>query len=247
MCIAAFRFGADTGYRLAFAANRDELHTRATAKAAWWDDHPTVLGGRDGVAGGSWLAVNRRGWLAAVTNLPQEAPRRFPRSRGDLVSGFLVGDGSAAEFAAQFADDSAEFGPCNLLVWDGSELHYAATGLSPRSLKPGTHALGNAPLGADWPRVHRAEAGFTAALASTDPQAALLAMLSDRDAAAPESADAALERRRTEIFITDPRYGTRSSTLVLIDHAGSVTFLERSFAADAEVLGDMRYTFTIES
>lgn len=246
MCIAAFRFGPDADYRLAFAANRDELHTRATAKAAWWGDHPTVLGGRDRVAGGSWLAVNRRGWLAAVTNLPQDEPRTFPRSRGDLVSGFLIGENPAAQFAAQFANDSAEYGPCNLLVWDGTELHYAATGLGSRSLDPGTHALGNAPLGSDWPRVHRAEAGFSAALATADPEAALLAMLSDRDATTPESADAALARRRTEIFINDPRYGTRSSTLVLIDHAGSVTFVERSFGADAEVLGDARYTFTIE-
>jgi uncharacterized protein with NRDE domain len=247
MCIAAFRFGSDTDYRLAFAANRDELHTRSTAQAAWWEDHPTVLGGRDRVAGGSWLAINRRGWLAAVTNLPQDEPRTFPRSRGDLVSGFLIGDGSAAQFAAQFANNSAEYGPCNLLVWDGTELHYAATGLRSRNLEPGTHALGNAPLGSDWPRVRRAEAGFTAALASTDPQAELLAMLSDRDATEHESADAALARRRTEIFITDPRYGTRSSTLVLVDHAGSVTLVERSFGADADVLGDVRYTFTIES
>ncbi len=247
MCIAAFRFGPGTNYRLAFAANRDELHTRATATAAWWEDHPTVLGGRDRVAGGSWLAVNRHGWLAAVTNLPQEQPRTFPRSRGDLVSGFLIGATSAAHFAAQFANDSAEYGPCNLLVWDGTELHYAATGLGSHSLMPGTHALGNAPLGSDWPRVHRAEAGFSAALASDDPQAALLAMLSDRDATAPESAQATLARRRTELFITDPRYGTRSSTLVLIDHAGSVTFVERSFGADADVLGAVRYAFEVET
>jgi len=245
MCIAAFAFGPDSSYRLAFAANRDELHARATSQAAWWQDTPSVLGGRDRVAGGGWLAVNRRGWLAAVTNLPQSAPRTFPRSRGELVSGFLTGDRSAAQFAADFSDRSADFGPCNLIVWDGVEFHYAATGLERRRLVPGTHALGNAPLGSDWPRVHKAEAGFTAALASDDPEEALLRMLSDRETVALDSADAALARRRTEIFITDARYGTRSSAVVLITHEGAVTFIERSFGADGLALGDARYTFEI--
>jgi uncharacterized protein with NRDE domain len=243
MCIAAFVFGSDSRYRLAFAANRDEVHSRATVQAAWWEDSPDVLGGRDRVAGGSWLAVNRRGWLAAVTNLPQSEPRTFPHSRGELVSGFLTGDGSAAEFATDFCDRSADFGPCNLLVWDGTELYYAATGLERRRLVPGTHALGNAPLGSDWPRVQKAEAGFTAALASADPEAALLTMLSDREAVVPDSADAALARRRTEIFINDARYGTRSSTVVLMTHEGAVTFVERGFGADGHTLGDARYTF----
>jgi len=247
MCIAALAFGDVRGYRFVFAANRDELHARATAQAAWWDDTTGVLGGRDLVAGGSWLAVNRQGWLAAVTNLPQDVPRAFPRSRGDLVKGFLTGHRSAAEFAAGFAASSSEYGPCNLLVWDGAELGYAATGLEARTLTPGTHALGNAPLGTDWPRVRRAEAGFTAALGTGDPESALLAMLSDREVVAVDSADAALARRRTEIFITDARYGTRSSTVVLMNDAGGVTFVERSFDAAGRARGDARYTFDIDA
>ena len=113
--------------------------------------------------------------------------------------------------------------------------------------EPGTHALGNAPLGTDWPRVRRAEAGFTAALATDDPENALLTMLSDREGVAVDSADAALARRRTEIFITDARYGTRSSTVVLMTAAGGVTFIERSFAADGHARGDARYTFQIDA
>jgi len=245
MCIAALAFGDVPSYRFVFAANRDELHARATAQAAWWDDTAGVLGGRDLVAGGSWLAVNRRGWLAAVTNLPQDVPRAFPRSRGDLVKGFLTGNRAAGEFAAEFAANSGAYGPCNLLVWDGTVLCYAATGLAARPLAPGVHALGNALLGTDWPRVRRAEAGFTAALDTDDPESALLAMLSDREAVAVDSADAALARRRTEIFITDARYGTRSSTVVLVNDAGGVTFIERSFGADGNARGDARYTFDI--
>ena len=66
MCIAAFGFGPIAGFRLAFAANRDELHVRPTARAAWWDEAPSVLGGRDLTAGGSWLGIDRRGRLSIV-------------------------------------------------------------------------------------------------------------------------------------------------------------------------------------
>jgi uncharacterized protein with NRDE domain len=245
MCIAAFAFGRGTDYRLVFAANRDELHTRPTAQADWWPDATTILGGRDLVAGGSWLAVDRRGRLAAVTNLPPRSPRDYPRSRGSLVRDFLAGDRSAAEFATAFAAQSADFGPCNLLVWDGEEFHYAATDVMPRRLEPGMHALGNAPLGADWPRVRRAQEGLRASLENADPEDALLEMLANGSAGPAESADAALARRRTEIFIADSHYGTRSSTVVLIAADGHARFTERSFAANGRATGERRHDFAV--
>jgi uncharacterized protein with NRDE domain len=247
MCIAAFGFGSTPGYRLAFVANRDELHSRPTAKADWWEEAPDLLGGRDLTAGGSWLAIDRRGRLAAVTNLPQATPKQFPRSRGALVSGFLTNDDSAADFAAEFAANADQFGPCNLLVWDGDELHYATTGASSAQIEPGIHALANAPLGADWPRVHRAEQGLRDALNAEDTEMQLLSFLANGEAGDAEDSDAALARRRTEIFVHHPRYGTRSSTVVLITDDGNVVFTERSYASDAAPTGLERYTFSIEN
>lgn len=245
MCIATFAFGLGADYRLVFAANRDELHTRPTAEADWWSDVTTILGGRDLVAGGSWLAVDRCGRLAAVTNLPPTVPRDYPRSRGSLVREFLSGDRGAAQFAADFAAQSGDFGPCNLLVWDDRAFYYAATGITPRRLEPGIHALGNAPLGADWPRVHRAGEGLRASLKAVAPEAALLEMLANGGAGAAASADAALARRRTEIFITGAHYGTRSSTVVLIAADGNARLVERSFAANGRAAGERRHEFTI--
>jgi uncharacterized protein with NRDE domain len=244
MCIAAFAFGVNPDHTLVFAANRDELHTRPTAAADWWPDAPTILGGRDLLAGGSWLAVDRRGRLAAITNLPQEHPRTFTRSRGSLVRDFLSSDQTAAEFAARFAASSADFGPCNLLLWDGAEFLYAATGVGPMRLQAGVHAISNAPLGADWPRVHRAQKSFSASLGESQPEAALLEMLSNGAQGAAESADAALARRRTEIFITDAHYGTRSSTVIVLSADGHARFFERSFGADGQASGERSYAFS---
>lgn len=247
MCIAAFAFGVSPDHKLVFAANRDELHTRPTAAADWWPDAPTILGGRDLLAGGGWLAVDRRGRLAAVTNLPQEQTRTHPHSRGSLVRDFLSGDRTAAEFAAGFAAASAGFGPCNLLLWDRTEFHYAASGVGPVRLHAGVHAISNAPLGADWPRVHRAQDGLSARLGEKDPTPALLKMLFNGAAGGTESADAALARRRTEIFIRDAHYGTRSSTVVVMGADGQSSFYERSFAADGRASDERAYTFQVSA
>ena len=230
-----------------FAANRDELHTRPTAAADWWPDAPTILGGRDLLAGGGWLAVDRRGRLAAITNLPQENPRKFARSRGSLVRDFLSSDQTAAKFAAGFAASSADFGPCNLLLWDGAEFHYAATGVAPMQLHAGVHAISNAPLGADWPRVRRAQESLSGSFGKSQPEASLLELLSKGAEAAAESADAALARRRTEIFITDAHYGTRSSTVIVLGADGRARFCERSFRADGQASGESSYAFSVSA
>ena len=90
-----------------------------------------------------------------------------------VVSGFLGGNSSAADFAAEFSAAADQFGPCNLLVWDGAELHYASTGAASSQIEPGIHALGNAPLGANWPRVLRAEQGLRDALDAGNPEAGI--------------------------------------------------------------------------
>jgi uncharacterized protein with NRDE domain len=48
------------------------------------------------------------------------------------------------------------------------------------------------------------------------------------------------ERILSSVFIRSPDYGTRSSTVVLISRDHTVTFIERSFGADARPLGTIR-------
>ena len=61
--------------RWSIAANRDEYYRRPTAKAAFWQDHPDILAGRDLECMGTWLGVTRAGRFAALTNF------RDPRKR----------------------------------------------------------------------------------------------------------------------------------------------------------------------
>ncbi len=78
MCLIGFAWNAHPDYRLIFGANRDELHDRPAAPAAWWSDHPQILAGLDLKAGGSWMGATRRDRFAAVTDfaIPVTKSRR---------------------------------------------------------------------------------------------------------------------------------------------------------------------------
>ena len=72
--------------RILLAANRDERIERPwDPPAAWWPDHPGIVGGRDRTGGGTWMAINRHGVVATVLNRPGTlGPATGKRSRGDL-------------------------------------------------------------------------------------------------------------------------------------------------------------------
>ena len=57
MCLVLIAWRVHPNYRCLVAANRDELHTRPAAAAAWWPDRPKILAGRDLEAGGTWLGI----------------------------------------------------------------------------------------------------------------------------------------------------------------------------------------------
>ncbi len=244
MCLVTFALGSSASYPLVFAANRDELHTRPTASAEWWPEPPSILGGRDLLAGGSWLAVDRRGRLAAVTNIPSDDARDNARSRGALVRDFLSRDQSAADFVATVATELDAYRPFNFLAYDGKELHFAGSADDAHRFEPGIHAFSNAPLGADWPKIHAARTGLAEHLEKDDLEEALFALLvSDADNGGPNDR---LSRRK-KIFVKDTRYGTRSSTVVLLSAEGHLRFAERSFSAAGARNGERIHEYAIDA
>jgi len=241
MCLVVLGLEASEHYSLLFGANRDERHARPSAPAAWWPDHPHVLGGRDLVAGGSWLAVDRRGRLAAVTNFRDPSAVPAPRSRGELVADYLAGAASPGDFVAALQDRSADYGPFSLLLLEDAELRYVSNRAPNARLGRGVHALSNAAYGVEWPKVQSARAGVEALLTSDAPEHALFELLARRGP--PACGD---ERYRSAHFVDGATYGTRSSTVVLVGRRGGVTFAERSFDADGRLTGEVRETFQVD-
>ena len=235
------------GYPLIMAANRDEYYDRPTAAASYWEDAPGLFAGRDLVHGGTWLGIAGNGRLAALTNYrePHAANRGAP-SRGALVSGFLTAATNAKRYLDRLRREGALYNGYNLLLGDSDSLYcYSNKSGQAIRLTRGIHGLSNHLLDTPWPKVERgreALAGVvSAARFSRDD---LFAILADRtpapDDLLPDTGiGLEMERVLSSIFIAGERYGTRSSTVLLIDSQRRMTLVERSFlgaeAHDVEV------------
>src|SRR5687768_10587048 len=99
MCLVAIAHRISATFPLIIAANREEDHERPTLAAHWWNDAPGLLAGRDELQRGTWLAIDRDGRFAAVTNLRGVARDPQRRSRGELVTSFVRGENTPLEFA----------------------------------------------------------------------------------------------------------------------------------------------------
>lgn len=254
MCLIVFAWRAHPDFPLVLGANRDEFLDRPTQPAAFWPEQPYLLAGRDLRGGGTWLGITRSGRIAAVTNFRQgTAARSDLRSRGLLVSDFLTAERSPAEHLASVATQRREYDGFNLLAGDRRELRYFSNrGGDPEPLAPGIHGLSNALLDTPWPKVDRAKAALAPLLdrgrdALVD---GVLAVLADRDRPpdhALPSTGVSLEWERclAPVFIASPGYGTRSSTVLLVDLEGGVTFFERSFDHATGSASDAVYGFAV--
>ena len=86
MCLLVALHRVHPDAPLLVAANRDELLVReATAMTVLDDGPPRILGGRDHVAAGTWLAINTLGVVGGLTNRP--AGQRDPARRSRRLSG----------------------------------------------------------------------------------------------------------------------------------------------------------------
>lgn len=261
MCLIAFALEPESRFRLVLAGNRDEFHDRASLAAHWWGDVNFVFGGRDLVAGGTWLAMSRRGRIAALTNY-RDRPVRGPglRSRGELSAGFLTAAGDAASYQHGIRSSLDSFAGFNLLLFESAAPLARCTYLSnrsesnePQSLLRGIHGLSNHLLNTPWPKVKRLQSAIDRALDLADPSEVLFEALADQRPVAPEEPDLSAGEAQTLLrtpFIADMRYGTRASTVITVDHAGMVMFCERSWGWRHEaprLTGERRVRFRLES
>ncbi len=256
MCFLVCSYERHPGYRLVMVTNRDEFYARPTAPAACWDDVPGVLAGRDLQGGGTWLGVTRAGRFAALTNYREPGVRQADApTRGALVAAYLAGPDGPRAYLEGLRQEADRYNGFNLLVVDSEGLYYfsnRAPGV--QRLGPGRYGLSNHLLDTPWPKIVRGKAALDDALndEAIDPEA-LLRLLADTrtapDEALPDTGvGLTWERALSSIFIKSPTYGTRASTLVLIDYAGRVTFIERTYTPGAQENDPVtrRFDFAVE-
>jgi len=256
MCLIFFAHNSHPRYRLLLLANRDEFYRRPTRPAQFWPDTPALLAGRDEIGGGTWLGITRSGRWALVTNVRNRADLELhgSPSRGRLVTTALADahPPRAHLDALSTAPGTAGVRGFNLLLGDRSEVaYYSNRGGSVQTLPPGVYGLSNALLETPWPKLTSGKAEFSALVQSEQiDEAALFALMADtRQAPDGELPDTGFgidwERILSARFIQSPDYGTRITTLLRIDHAGKVDFIERSFDRSPQRWRDVRYSFQI--
>jgi len=252
MCLVLIAYRKHPQYPLVLAANRDEFHARPAAPLHWWNDGPPLLAGRDLEAGGTWCGVDPHGRLALVTNYRDPSlPKPQGSSRGALVPEFLRGDRGAREFVREAAARAEHYAGFSLLAMDQSGLAYAVSQPEPETLMlpPGIYGLSNHRLDTPWPKLLRTRARFEDEIAAGKPApTGLFQILSDRTTAPDdELPDTGIgiewERLLSAPFIASDGYGTRCSTVVLIDSHGQVSVEERSHGTDGAVTMRVRVAY----
>jgi hypothetical protein len=121
------------------AANRDEMLGRPwQAPAAHWPGDPGVIGGRDSLAGGTWLAVNAHAMVAGVLNRTGSlGPQAGKRSRGDLPLMALRHTTAAHAAAGAQGWDAGAWRSFNLIVADPTHAYFIrGTGAGPAQVTP---------------------------------------------------------------------------------------------------------------
>jgi len=254
MCLILFAWQSHSRYSLVVAANRDEFHSRPTATAGFWDDEPDLLAGRDLQAGGTWLGITRSGRFSAITNYrePLTPGKRQEKSRGHLVRDYFQSEEHPLRYAEKLATQGDSYQGFNLLLGTPDDLSYVSNrGAGPASLSKGIYGLSNHLLDTDWPKVHSGKARLQSLLQVDHPDPeALLDLLADRsltpgDMPIDMEPGRVHEHLMNHYFIVSPTYGTRSSTVLLLDHEGNVQFTERQFGINGKETITQTFNYTI--
>ena len=225
VCLLVVASRVVAGEPLIVGANRDEILERpSTAVTVLHEGPPRVLGGRDEVSGGTWLAVNEHGVCAGLTNQPLgDAKNPAKRSRGELPLE-LARHATAADAVAALLSGfrPADYNGSWLLVGDRDSLFFVDfTGVdadegSAIALPPGIHVLENRALGETSPKVDLVRAGLEVPPDGDQLTEAFRRVLTDHRNPEGESRPAAASCVHLDTF------GTRSSCLIRVSAAPGV-------------------------
>ncbi len=255
MCLIVFSYKQHLEYNLIFAANRDEHYERPTRKAQFWDDQPKILAGKDLQAGGTWMGVTKEGTFAALTNYRDPAiNKEDPPSRGHLVLDYLKKNGDPEGYLRDVDQKADQYMGFNLLAGRMDQIgYYSNQSEGIKLLNSGLYGLSNHLLDTPWPKIKWAKEGLQEIMRDDkiSEEAIFDLLANDREAASEDLPDTGIpkdiEKKVSPIFIKSDGYGTRCSTVLLIDTDGKVTFTERRFkAGTTEVVDENRYQFTVK-
>ncbi len=240
MCLIGIRWEPEAEIPFFLVANRDEFYDRPSREGHFWDENPDVFGGKDLVAGGSWLGVSRQGRFAAVTNYREIPVVEGKRSRGALVHDFLCSEVSAADYLAKISAEADEWSGFNLLLADGNGLYYYSNRENEiKRLEPGVHVLCNHLLNTPWPKSEILRKKLRESKNQALSIDCWIGVMHDKKQAEEYClpvTGVGLDREKllSPIFIASENYGTCTTTLIQINRMNNLFWVEKDYAFSGE-------------
>lgn len=238
MCLILFAYKVHPNYPLILAANRDEYYQRPSRATSWWPEQPDLLAGKDLEGGGTWMGVTRSGGFAAITNVREGTPTKGEfLSRGEIPLAYLKKPQNNNLFHQYLYSSRSQFRGYNLIYGTPDHLQFFSNRSSHiENLPPGIYGLSNATLNTPWPKIINGKNRLTSHIKAKNLSIdCLFDILSDETIApdhdlpdtgiTPET-----ERLLSATYIKGENYGTRSSSILLIDRYGKIELHEKERA-----------------
>ncbi len=250
MCIVSVAWQAHPDWPLVAIGNRDELHARSSRPLSRWGNTDHVLAGQDAQAGGTWMGISEEGRFAVVTNVAQNnAPNQSAASRGALLKDFLNGTGPFSDVTHV---NLSQFNALNLLTIDhrSAAIHTNRPEGRSHKIKSGVYGLSNGLIETPWSKSAKLNTALEHWLIyGSSDYTKLLNILSDPSPVSPTDE---IERpdeivpppEHSGLFIENPVYGTRCSSVIAVKQNGDGIFMERSYSADAKTSGEVTLDFS---
>lgn len=256
MCLINFAWKCHDKYLLILAANRDEFLHRETAQIHEWNDRPSIIAGRDLEKYGTWLGIGKTGKFSALTNVREIDRNSYEQSRGDLVADYLDGKFDTDHYGRKLAKSAMNYPGYNLLLSDFKQMSYISNRNGHQQLidlDKGIYSLSNADIFSSWPKMEKGKSMLTNILLETDSEiieTSLLSQLKDEERASdtylPKTGvGIEMERGLSPMFIRMDGYGTRSSTVLLVDYEGNVTMSEVSYFENEDIKKRLEFSINI--
>lgn len=237
MCLIFLSYKQNKEYPLIVLANRDEFYKRPTESANYWKENSNILAGKDLEGGGTWMGITKNGYMAMLTNyrdidnIKANAP-----TRGKLVSDYLHGEFNSKEYLLALSKTGGIYNGYSLITGSFNDpWYYSNYQKKVAQLGTGLYGLSNALLNSKWPKIESGKEELTPLLMTEKINKEALFNLMKN----PELADdnrlpqtglpMEKEKAISSRFINIEGYGTRCTTLIMVDKMGKVNFTERQF------------------
>ncbi len=259
MCFVAIAIDSHPTYPFVVAANRDELYERDAEVLHFWPAPGRFAAGKDLTGGGTWLGLSAKGDFAALTNCRSESRSSKPglKSRGDLIKNFLTEQPELLDsLRSGSIIERSEYGGFNLIVGTTQALRvFSNADQSVAAFNTGIRAFSNHPITQPWPKTAHGEGQFQEILGDENKADTLISRLFEflgnqkpyEDSDTPKHSGDLASRIQRTIFIAGETYGTRASTVILVDLSGQAAMMERTYGVLGTPLSETSLKFEIEA